>query len=249
MIIKAPTDTTALRKLWKQAFGDSDAFLDSFFRFGFSPSRCFTAIIAGQLAGALYWFDCHFNDKKIAYLYAIATDKALQNRGVCRTLMEHTHRHLQALGYKGSILVPAGESLFGFYEKLGYTTCCHIAQNTCKAEDSIPLQKISSAEYARLRKALLPAGSVVQEGAVLDFLYTQASFYKGEHLLLCAATEGDRAFIPELLGDASCAPQIVATLGAKEGIYRTPGNGRPFAMYYPLTGCTEMPAYFAFALD
>jgi hypothetical protein len=29
-----------LRKLWQQAFGDSDETLDAFFATGFSPDRC-----------------------------------------------------------------------------------------------------------------------------------------------------------------------------------------------------------------
>ena len=31
---------SGLRALWKEAFGDSDVFLDAFFAHGFSPSRC-----------------------------------------------------------------------------------------------------------------------------------------------------------------------------------------------------------------
>ena len=30
----------ALRALWKEAFGDTDLFLDGFFEYGFSPNRC-----------------------------------------------------------------------------------------------------------------------------------------------------------------------------------------------------------------
>ena len=249
MIIDRPTSTEPLRLLWKQAFGDSDSYLDTFFRIGYSPERCFQATLEGKTAGALYWFDCQFGDGKIAYLYAVATEEAYRGQGVCRALMEHTHRHLQCLGYSGAILVPGSESLFRFYEKLGYKTCCSISEISCSAGIPVALQEIDSAEYARLRKALLPAGAVAQEGVLLDFLSSQASFYKGNQVLLCAAVEGDKAFIPELLGDTKQAPGIVAALGAREGLFRTPGSHRPFAMYYPLTACREMPAYFAFALD
>ena len=57
MIIDNPTNTEPLRRLWKQAFGDTDSFLNSFFTFGFSPDRCRQITVDGNVAAALYWFD------------------------------------------------------------------------------------------------------------------------------------------------------------------------------------------------
>ena len=49
-----------LRALWKEAFGDTDAYLDSFFTLGFSPERCRCVTEDGQVSAALYWFDCPY---------------------------------------------------------------------------------------------------------------------------------------------------------------------------------------------
>ena len=87
MTIDQPSDTQALRRLWKQAFGDSDAFLDSFFSVGYSCDRCRQLSLDSQLAAALYWFDCSFSGKPVAYVYAVATDAAFQGQGLCRALM------------------------------------------------------------------------------------------------------------------------------------------------------------------
>ena len=38
--IAKEADIPALRRLWKQAFGDDDQLLDSFFSIAFSPDRC-----------------------------------------------------------------------------------------------------------------------------------------------------------------------------------------------------------------
>ena len=78
MIIDYPAENAIpqLRGLWKEAFGDEDAFLDAFFATGFSPDRCRCVTVDGQLAAALYWFDCSWEEKPLAYLYAVATGKA-----------------------------------------------------------------------------------------------------------------------------------------------------------------------------
>ena len=240
----------ALRQLWQQAFGDTDAFLDSFFATGFSPDCCRCITENSQLAAALYWFDCKYRGNPVAYLYAIATDEAFRGRGLCHALMENTHTHLASLGYAGAILVPAEKSLFGFYARMGYQNFSSILEFPCSAgERAETLRRIPAEEYARLRRALLPGDAVIQEGAALAFLDTYAAFYAGEALLLAAVPDGDNVFVPELLGDPGKAPGIVTALGKKTGIFRTPGEGQPFAMYRSFTGELAPTGYFALALD
>lgn len=249
MIIDKPTSTEPLRQLWKQAFGDTDAFLDSFFAFGFSPDRCRQLSVDGKVVSALYWFDCSFNGKKIAYLYAVATDKAFRDRGLCRLLMEDTHRHLQSLGYAGALLVPVSEKLFCFYEKLGYRTCSAVNEFTCEATGTVELSHITGEDYCVLRQQYLPAGSVDPGGSMVAFLKAQYFFYAGKDFVLCAASEGDTLIVAELLGNTSAAPGIVAMMGKKQGRFRAPGDSKPFAMYRSLAYEADMPSYFALALD
>lgn len=249
MTIDTPSDPQALRRLWKQAFGDSDAFLDSFFSAGYSCDRCRQISLDGQLAAALYWFDCSFDEKPIAYVYAVATDTAFQGQGLCRSLLADTHRHLQKLGYTGAILVPGTPSLFKLYEKLGYRTCSYMDTFTCHAGTAVPLQPIDTAEYAALRRRYLPPYGVVQEGALLAFLQTQTSFFAGPDFVCCASLEGDVLTVPEFLGDPAAAPGVTAALQARQGHFRTPGKAIPFAMYYPLSNSLEPPGYFGLALD
>ena len=249
MIIDKPTSTAPLRRLWKQAFGDTDAFLDSFFAFGFSPDRCRQTTIDGNLVAALYWFDCAFNGKKIAYLYAIATDKAHRGKGLCRLLMEDTHRHLKNLGYTGALLVPANPGLFDFYKKMGYRTCCSVNEFTCKADRIAPLKFIEATDYFQHRKSYLPGDSVEPEDSMLNFMNEQYFYYMGEDFIFSATAEGDTLIVTEFLGDSAFAPGIVAAMGKKQGRFRTPGTEKPFAMYYSFTPGLDKPTYFPFALD
>ena len=253
MIIDAPlrSQIPELRQLWQEAFSDTEEFLDAFERTAFCEERCRHAMADGNVAAALYWFDCLHMGRRIAYLYAVATAVVCRGRGICHELMEDTHRHLAALGYEGSVVVPGSEELFRLYEGMGYRTCSTIREFSCTAsEKEILLQPVDKTEYAKLRRKMLPKGGVVQEKENLDFLQTQAQFYAAPGVLLAARTEGDRLYGIELLGDETKAPEIVSALGCGQGTFRVPGGDTPFAMYRPLKeGALPGPAYFGLAFD
>ena len=238
---------TELKRLWQQAFGDSNAFLDAFFSVGFSPERCRYLASEGRVQAMLYWFDGTVGGQKYAYLYAIATDESCRNQGLCRHLMTKTHAHLRSLGYAGALLVPGSRELFRFYEKLGYTTACFVDEFTASAGTPIPLRSVNTQEYAALRQQLLPDGGLIQDDMTLRFLSRFAQFYAGDGFVLAATTENGKAHVHELLGKAD-APGILAALGCAEGHFRAPGDTKPFAMFYPLESA-ESPRYFGLALD
>ena len=244
------TQEDQLRSLWKEAFGDKDAFLDSFYTHGFTPDRCRCVTVDGQIGAALYWFDCSVDGHPVAYLYGVATAKAHRGKGLCRALMENTHAHLKYLGYAGVILVPAGEKLFGFYKKLGYEVAITCSRLTCQAGDSpLPIQKISPAEYARLLPAFLPEGGVVPGEEMLRFLDSYCQFYTGADFLMICEGLPDGLWAQEFLGNAQAAPGILKALGFAEGRFRTPGKDRDFAMWLPLHEDCPKPGWFGHAFD
>lgn len=253
MIIEMPhkEDIPALRSLWREAFGDEDAFLDSFFTTAYSESRARVARDDGTILGALYWFDCECEGEICAYIYAVATAAAYRGKGVCTSLMQDTHAHLKALGYASAVLVPVNESLIKFYEKIGYAVCSSVNEITAvSGAIPCPISRVEKEEYRLLRRKYLPKGSVFQEGEGLDFLSTMASFYKGRDFVLAADIKGDALFGIELLGNitAENAAAIISALGASKGRFRTPGNAKPFAMHLPLLS-RNTPSYFGIAFD
>lgn len=251
-----------LRELWKEAFGDSESFLDAFYATAYAPSRCRIATIDGKLAAALYWFDCTVNEQPVAYVYAVATSKAFRGNGACHLLLENTHKHLASLGYTSVILVPGNEALIHLYEGCEYELCTKRSRIECSSQDmEIEIHEIKKDDYAPLRRELLPAHAIIQEGPNLDFLATQAKFYTGEVtvaleentckkiFLLAATIENENLYGIELLGDASFAPGIVHALGCKDGTFFCPGKEEPFAMWHPLRDDAIEPGYLGFAFD
>lgn len=243
-------DIAALRRIWRQAFADPEETLDAFFATGFSQERCHFLCQNGVPVSALYWFDCTLDGYKLAYLYAVATDEKYRGKGVARKLMEQTHVHLKDRGYSGAVLVPGEPELFSFYGKLGYRTVTRVTEFSAQCGDTpVALTQIGTTRYAQARRAYLPAGGVLQEGAALDFLHTQTHFYEGEDFLLAASKVGQTLMVQELLGNTHAAPGILRAFNLLQGQFRTPGEDRAFAMLLPLQADCPTPAYFGLALD
>lgn len=242
--------TADLRRLWQEAFGDSEEALDSFFATGFSPDRYHCISEDGIPVSALYWFDCSLDGHRLAYLYAVATLKSHRGKGLAHRLMRETHEILKKQSYAGAVLVPGTADLSAFYEKLGYRTVTTVKEFTCsEAHKPVALEEVTATAYARLRNHLLPPGGVVQEGAALDYLQACAKLYAGEGFLLSAAAEGDCLQVQEFLGNTSLAPRILTALGMAKGNFRTPGEDREFAMFLPFQAECPIPSYFGLALD
>ncbi len=251
MNIKSPDikDIPGLRALWKEAFSDTDEFLDVFFSTAFSFDRSFCIEENGEIVSALYIFDCLYKGEKIAYIYAVATAKSHRGKGLCRKLMDYTHSILKNAGYKGAILVPSSASLFEFYSKAGYKTCCYLSKKEIFAGASAePVTKIRTDEYASLRREFLPEGGVIQEGENLSFLHTYADFYKGKDFLFTASIEEDTLICHEYLGNIEKASNVLNSLCLVKGKFRTIDNETPFAMYLPFEG-DDYPTHFGFAFD
>lgn len=251
MIVDKPNKSQIenLRILWREAFGDTDEFLDTFFKTAFSYDRCACISAGGGVLASLYWFDCLCLGEKTAYIYAVATAKAYRNKGLCKKLMEYTHKKLADCGYKCAALVPGEKSLFEFYEKIGYKTFGYIDQNEYRSgTGKIKIERIDKNEYAKVRRKFLPEGGIVQERENLDFLMTQAEFYKGDGFVLASRGEKNSLYGIEFLGNTNIIPDVLNTLGYNCGIIRTPGKGREFAMYYPLNEGI-IPKYFGLAFD
>lgn len=232
-------DESRLRDLFTEAFGDA-AFTDLFFRTGYAPEQCLMAS-SGEILAALHWFDCTLEGQKAAYLYGIATFEAHRGLGIASRLIRSALTVLEAQGYGPVFLVPAEESLFGYYERLGFRPVSTIQEFFANAGTPLPLRKLTVTEYAEMRKRLLPEHSLLQEGACLDLFGAYADFYATDRSL-CAVTDH---MVWELLGDVSEASGILAALELPCATVRTPGTGRPFAMAVK----ADRPVYLGLAFD
>lgn len=219
----APGWEDRLRRLWQDTFGDSEAFLDNFFRTAYAHSRCLCAWEADKIVAAVYWFGCTCRNQPIAYIYALAVEEACRGHGIGTKLMERTHTVLEEQGYASVLLVPQEARLQALYARLGYAQGPAIGEWHCRAANQcVPVQQLDALSYAAARRSYLPEDGVVQEGENLRFLQTQARFWAGEDFILAARREENRLIGLEILGNRQAAPHILCALGCTEGTFRTP---------------------------
>lgn len=245
----AAGDIPKLRRLWKLAFGDTDAFLDVFFSTAYAPEQCRCIREEDKISAALYWLDMDCEGQKFAYIYAVATDPDCRGRGLCRTLMEDTAGVLTARRYDGAILMPQDEGLRAMYGRMGYLPATTIEETFCAGSAACPAEEITAEAYTARRAAYLPEGSITPGPAAVAFLGKLARFYAGNGFLAAVSREEGHLRILEYLGDRNAAPALVAALGATEATLRTPGHNKEFAMYRPLTDDCKKPEYYPFAFD
>ena len=252
MIIDYPDrqQIPALKTLWKEAFGDEDLFLDAFFETAFSPTRCRCVMEGDDVAAALYWFEMSCAETRLAYLYAVATAAACRGRGLFSALFQDTKEVLTKQGFDGILLVPENEKLAHMYEKFGFFPCTRVSVFSAEAgAETVGFREIGAAEFACLRRQLLPAGGVVQEGEDLCFLGTQCRFWAGEGWLAVGQVHEGKLICPEFLGDTGKSSGFLSALGVPEGRFRTPGDDVDFGHLLPLRERCGRPVYFGLALD
>ncbi len=242
-----PEHILALRQIWKQAFGDSDEFLNNFFETGFAYDRCSCVLQEDEPVAAVYLFDCGWQEKKVVYLYALAVEQSHQKQGLSRLLLASTHAKLHQQGYAGAILEPATDSLRQYYERLGYR--CFGGRQTeyfTAREPAVAVMELPRLSYEQSRRKFLPSGGITQEGAFTDMLQKQAICYGAEDFV--ATVSREEPVILEFLGNRSKLPGLLKTLGFEQAAVRLPG-GQPTAMYLDFAGEEALPTYFGLPMD
>lgn len=242
------SEVSQLRLLWLEAFGE--AYLNEYFDTAFSPARCFCAVEGGEVLSVIHWMDCVYPGGRLAYLYAIATRQDSRGKGIFRRLLDGTHAVLARQGYAGALLYPAEEELAAMYAKLGYVHSEPIREWTAQAAgEGMPLREISALEYGALRLRYLPEHAVQHTLPAFRFLGEIAQCWQGDGVLLAGIRTGETLEGLELLGESGKVPAVLAGLGCREGTFRAPGTGKPFAMFRPLTGGAAELGYFGLAYD
>ncbi len=247
MNIDHPTSAQipALKKLWLEAFGDPEDYVERFFRLAFQKDHCLCISSRRRLWAALYWLEAGAAPGETAYLYAVATDPAHRGQGCFHRLMATAEDHLKARGYKIIALVPGTDQLWGLYQSLGYVPFSPVRREEIQAGGTgCSLEPLTWQDYAGRRAALLPAGALPQEPVALALMAPEVTFWQGPGFLCIAC--GDR--LPEYLGDPGMLPQAVRALDRERMTVLFPGGGENRGLCKALQP-SPMPTYLGLPLD
>ncbi len=242
-----PADQPVLTRIWQLSFGDPLRAIQTFFDTGYAPRRSRVAVVEGQIAAMLFWFDCRLGEQNLAYLYAVATDPAFRGRGIASALLSDTHRQLIQEGYAAAVLSPGEDSLVDFYRPLGYVLAgCREMLPVC-ARTPVPVVELTPAEFAIQRRRLLPPNGLVQEGENLAYLHRYARFFAGDGFL--AAVDRSEPILWEFLGEKAQLPGPVAALGLPGARRCAPGGRIPHVMALWFAGEPPRNLYLGFHFE
>ena len=215
----ARRDLPALTRLWQACFGDPEAEVRAFWQALFdctpvylrrapdgSPAAMLCALPA-ELVGD------DGDAVPAAYLYAVCTAPALRGRGHCRLLLQEAEQDLVKQDVRAAVLVPAEESLFGFYARFGYRTVFTCRTETVPAaRGDCSITPLTPDGWQSLRELQLYDSHLSYPPELLRWQETisrssGAGLYRIEtgDAVCCAAAErdGETLLVRELLPDLS----------------------------------------------
>ncbi len=129
-----------IRALWKQAFGDSEAFVSHYFTHMHRDENMLVCTqddeeLVAMMTMLPITLQCGVHSFSARYIYAVATEQSWRGLGISTSLMEHALSWMRDNGDAAAILVPAHFSLFSFYESQGFSTVFYSSEELIKSSD------------------------------------------------------------------------------------------------------------------
>lgn len=188
-------DLTSLKTLWNDAFGDSEGYIDLFFSSMFRPRDSYVARVNGEPVSALYLLDCeirlddHLFEGK--YVYAAATGSLHRNKSYMARVVERAVAGSadQRMDFVG--LVPASESLGGYYARFGFVNTMRKRVLSLDASDCAEAPDLDAARIEdgvpggallRIRDAMIPGPVLRWDERELSYIKVCHEFVGGECL-------------------------------------------------------------------
>lgn len=118
--IRLHPDEIAVKTLWQEAFGDGDPFIDSFLIRHYRRCRMLAEERGGALASMLHLLPFESELGRTTYVFGVATARSFRGRGLASELLRKAETICRERGDDALVLIPDGEELRAFYERLGY---------------------------------------------------------------------------------------------------------------------------------
>lgn len=115
----------SMESLWKEAFGDSDAYVKTVFDSYFKPENVAYREKEGELESALLGIPYSFESSsgkslRGLYLCGLSTVSEARRRGYMSALLEDINARAQERGFDFTFLIPASEGMRHYYADRGY---------------------------------------------------------------------------------------------------------------------------------
>ncbi len=195
-------DLPAIKEIWNECFPGEEAFAELFFREIYDEECELVCELDGEIAGILSAFPCKFGELSAKYIYGVGTRKKFRSRGVAAALIAKGE---EACDF--AVLIPQTESLFAFYEKLGYTELFRVSKEEISPRGSLDFRLAEEGDIPYLNEVYEKClGSVLHPERDLRHWETTISEYRlsgggiavfdGGYFVF--ARDGEKTYVTEL---------------------------------------------------
>lgn len=174
------SDLEAMKALWKEAFGDTDAFAEQAILKFAGEKNTFVCEEDGVLVSMLLAVPVTMQGEKGAYFYGLATKVSHRGQGKMRDLVAHVMQVLTQREVRFVTLIPAQSSLFSYYETMGFQKAFSLRTVKREIQRNLWAQAefdtVTARTLLELREAYCPNAvtlSLAQMMVVLGNLYSQ----------------------------------------------------------------------------
>lgn len=212
-------DINSLKELWLSIFEDKKIAVELFFERKFNDNIAYVATENQKVVSMLYLLPASVNGVKTCYLYGAATEENYRNQGIMRNLIDFS---LETSDYDMCVLLPAKESLYNFYTKLGFE---NLSCNTAKLsrQDVVALAKpyvmqdLIVNNYCGIRNRVLKSDFLFWNNDHINYAFEYNSIYgakiiRSNYGYAIAFEEDDVCYVSELICDDKNAPFILTEL-------------------------------------
>lgn len=185
-----------LKKLWLACFEEKSQAVDLFFNCCLDFTSFYTASIENKPVAMLYLVSTTLNGKKAHYLCSAATQGEYRNLGIMSRLIEFALADSHKNGDIYSLLFPASEKLYSYYERLGYKALCSASRKVFSREElkrvaqnnqsNLPFE--NSYNYEELQRLCLKENFLFQNNNFISFASNYYSLYD------CKTVKSDNCF-------------------------------------------------------
>ncbi len=169
------SDTESLKELWLECFDEKESAADLFFERNIDGCSAYCAKDGEAPVAALYLIHGSLNGEKAHYLCGACTKPEYRRLGIMARLIAFALNDAEKNGDVYSLLFPANEGLYEFYEKFGYYTGCSSGRCELSRAELENLRCASGGEktdcggFEAMQKACFRDNFLLQSGDFADF--------------------------------------------------------------------------------
>lgn len=223
-----------LKKLWLDCFEEKSEAVDLFFSRCLDFTSIYTASIEKKPVAMLHLIHSTLNGKKAHYLCCAATSIDYRNLGIMGRLIEYAMSDSHKNGDVYSLLFPANERLYGYYERFDYKPLCTARKSVFTREEmnqfaennKSNLTNVNSYDYEELQRLCLKDNFLLQNNNFISFASAYYSLYdcktvKSDNCFALVEEENGTAEVFYSIYDSFCtlAKMLIKNSSAKHFVF------------------------------